>query len=139
MSIPAENERPAVLVVDDEPVVRETAVEAFRALGVEVFETYDGRDALRILSHHPEITLLFTDIRMPGMDGHTLAREVMQMRPQLKVVFVSGWSENRPAAQFRLLMKPWRMDDIATLVKDLDSLLPQSPGAAPGAVCRNLG
>jgi CheY-like chemotaxis protein len=108
-------DRPAVLVVDDEPAVRDAAVEAFRLLGAEVFDADGGENALRVLSGHPEIVLLFTDVRMPGMDGRELAARAKRMRPELRVVMTSGYP-GEPAARFRFLRKPWRLADLRTVL-----------------------
>ena len=60
---------PAVLVVEDVPQIRATAVQMFQELGCEVFDAYNGYDALKILEAHPEIKVLFADVCMPGMRG----------------------------------------------------------------------
>src|SRR4051794_34882492 len=62
-----------VLVVEDVPQVRATAVRIMEDLGCEVFDAYNGRDALKLLRAHPGIEVLFADVRMPGMSGTELA------------------------------------------------------------------
>ena len=81
---------PAVLVVEDVPQIRATAVELFRALGCEVFDAYNGHGALKILEAHPEIQVLFADIRMPGMNGPELAQVARRLRPDLRIVLTSS-------------------------------------------------
>ena len=106
-----------VLVVDDDPIVRETAVHLFRDLGFEVLDAYNGSDALRLIQNNPRIALLFTDVRMPRMDGLTLAEAAQEIRPDLKVVFTSGHVDSKtlpPDTAF--LPKPWRIDEIAAAV-----------------------
>lgn len=106
-----------VLVVDDDPVVRETAVHLFRDLGFEVLDTYNGRDALRLIRAHSGIRLLFTDVRMPGMDGRTLAEAAHEIRADLKVVFTSGYVDGKslpPDVAF--VPKPWGVDAIAAVI-----------------------
>src|SRR5689334_8286304 len=93
----------AVLVVDDEPAVRETACELFRSFGLCCYDAYNAEDALRLLSGHPEIGLLFADVRMPGMDGAALAREAQRLRPDLKIVLTSGWVDNVGVGDFPLV------------------------------------
>ena len=61
-----------VLVVEDVPQVRATAVRIMQDLGCEVFDAYNGHQALKLLQAHPEIQVLFTDVRMPGMSGTEL-------------------------------------------------------------------
>jgi len=66
--------KPSVLVVEDNPISRATASALFETLGFTVFDTYDGHHALSLLEAHPEIGLLFIDVRMPGMSGPELAK-----------------------------------------------------------------
>jgi CheY-like chemotaxis protein len=109
-----------VLVVDDDPVVRETAVHLFQSLGFEVLDTYNGPDALRLIQNHPRISLLFTDVRMPRMDGVSLAEAAQDIRPGLKVVFTSGYVDSKalpPGTPF--VPKPWSADDLASAVDPL--------------------
>ena len=72
---------PAVLVVEDAPQIRATAVQLFQELGCAVFDAYNGREALRILAARPEIEVLFADVRMPGMSGPELAQVARRLRP----------------------------------------------------------
>ena len=107
----------AVLVVDDDPVVRETAVHLFRDLGFEVLDAYHGEEALRLIRTHPRIGLLFADVRMPRMDGLALAEAAHTIRPDLKVVFTSGYVDSRSLpADAAFVPKPWGVDDIAEAV-----------------------
>jgi CheY-like chemotaxis protein len=111
------NDTLAVLVVDDNPGNRAMAVDMFEALGITVFDAYNGADALRLLSVHAEIVLLFTDVRMPGMDGTMLAREAQRMRPDLRIVLTSGYLDGAPVDGMPFLRKPYRMTDLAALVR----------------------
>ena len=81
----------SVLVVEDNPMSRATAVDMFIDLGFTVFEAYNGYHALALLERHPEISLLFVDVRMPGMSGPELAELVRQRRPDIKIVLTSGY------------------------------------------------
>ena len=80
---------PAVLVVEDVPQIRATAVQLFQELGCEVFDAYNGYDALKILEAHPEIKVLFADVCMPGMKGPELAQVARRLRPDLRIVLTS--------------------------------------------------
>src|SRR3954454_23550146 len=80
----------AVLVVEDVPQVRATAVRIMEDLGCEVFDAYNGHYALTLLQAHPEIEVLFTDVRMPGMSGTELAEAAQRLRPDLRIVLTSG-------------------------------------------------
>ena len=106
------------LVVDDDPVVRETAVQLFRGLGFEVLDTYNGPDALRLIRTTPRIGLLFTDVRMPRMDGLALARAAQDIRPDIKVVFTSGYVDGRSLpADTGFVPKPWTEEALASAVE----------------------
>jgi CheY-like chemotaxis protein len=109
-------DKPAVLVVEDDPGVRATAVDMLESLGLEVFDTYNGRDALRILSNQPEISALFTDVRMPGLSGTELANRARQMRPGLKVVLTSAvvGEEGLPRLD-GFVPKPFTIDRLAAI------------------------
>ena len=74
----------AVLVVEDMPQARATAVGIMQALGCTVFDAYNGHQALKLLQAHPEIEVLFTDVRMPGMSGTELAEAAQRLRPDLQ-------------------------------------------------------
>jgi CheY-like chemotaxis protein len=100
------------LVVDDDPVVRETAVEMFRSLGLTVYDAYNGHDALRMLVAHPGISVLFTDVRMPGMTGGELAAEAHRIRPEVKIVFTSGYVGEAPLPNLPLVKKPLRLQQL---------------------------
>ncbi|HEY0522875.1 MAG TPA: response regulator [Stellaceae bacterium] len=107
----------AILVVEDNPTVRATAVEMFRRMGAEVFDTYNGRDALAILEAHPEIALLFADVRMPGMTGTELAEAAKRLRPSLRIVLTSGYLGEAPVPGLPFVPKPWREEAIAELMR----------------------
>src|SRR5215203_684573 len=107
----------AVLVVEDMPQARATAVGIMEALGCEVFDAYNGHHALKLLQAHPEIEVLFTDIRMPGMSGTELAEAAQRLRPDLKIVLTSGYVGPRDVpADIPFVPKPWRAQDIAEVV-----------------------
>jgi two-component system, response regulator PdtaR len=107
----------AVLVVDDVPQVRATAVRIMEDLGCEVFDAYNGHQALKLLQAHPEIEVLFADIRMPGMSGIELAEVAQRSRPDLRIVLTSGYVGQKDVpADITFVPKPWRVDTIAEAV-----------------------
>src|SRR3954468_22199027 len=107
----------AVLVVDDVPQVRATAVRIIEDLGCEVFDAYNGHQGLKLLQAHPEIEVLFADVRMPGMSGTELAEAAQRLRPDLKIVLTSGYVGPKDVpAHIPFVPKPWRVDAIAEVV-----------------------
>ncbi len=85
------SKRPVVLVVEDEFLLRMDAVDMIAAAGFEVVEAANADDAIEILESRPDITVVFTDIQMPGsMDGLKLARAVRGRWPPIKIIATSG-------------------------------------------------
>lgn len=85
----------AILVVEDDELVRTHVVNLLTGLGYRVIETANGPDALVKLQQHPEIALLFTDIIMPGgLNGRQLADTALGRHPRLRVLYTSGYTEN---------------------------------------------
>ncbi len=83
--------RQVVLVVDDEAIVRMLAVDLFEEVGCEVIEAGSGAEALTRLEQHPDISLMFTDCRMPGMSGPELAEKAAERWPGLRIVLATGY------------------------------------------------
>lgn len=113
----------AVLVVDDEALVRMYAVDVLRDAGHLVYEAGGADEALDILEEHPEIGVLFTDINMPGhLDGLDLARVVHARNPGVHIILTSG--RLRPPAEAipdagRFLAKPYAGEAVTSLVSQL--------------------
>ena len=117
---------PVVLVVEDDPVVREFAVAACRECGCTVYEAGDGEQALRILEKHPDIALLFTDVGLPGgMNGRQLAGLAVARRPELKVLYMTGYTANAIVhhgvidAGVNFLGKPFSVSALAAKIKGM--------------------
>ena len=88
-----ESERPVVLIVEDEFLLRMDAVDMIAAAGFEAIEAANADEAIGILEARRDITVVFTDIQMPGsMDGLKLARAVRGRWPPIKIVATSGLS-----------------------------------------------
>jgi PAS domain S-box-containing protein len=126
-----------VLVVEDEEDVRIYSVESLRELGFSVLEAPDGPTALQLLEQHPEIDLLFTDVGLPGINGRELVEAARRLRPNLKVLFTTGYARNAIVHQGRLdegvdlLTKPFTRAQLATRVRDvLDAEPPPTLGKA---------
>ena len=107
-----------VLVVDDDPRVRATAVSMLRRMGCKVLDAYSGPKALEVLEAHPEIDVLFADVRMPGMSGPELADEARRLRPDLNVVLTSGYvGKEQVPEDIPFVPKPWRLETLAVVVE----------------------
>jgi len=108
-----------ILVVEDDPDVREYASSLLEQLGYRVIGAADGEAALDRLERDAAIDLLFTDVVMPGLNGFEVARIAQSVRPGLPVLFTSGYATDLTPAG-RLLQKPYRpkqlADEIAALL-----------------------
>jgi len=104
-----------VLVVDDDPDVREYAVNVLEELGYAVLSAADGQAALSLLDAGTPVDLLFTDVVMPGLNGFEVARRAVKQFPELKVLFASGYVNGLPPVG-KLLNKPYRPAQLATEV-----------------------
>jgi nitrogen-specific signal transduction histidine kinase/CheY-like chemotaxis protein len=83
-----------VLVVEDEPQVRRMSVDVLRDLGYTVVHASDASQAITKLESHPSVSLLFTDVIMPGMTGRQLADTVRAGRPDMRVLYTTGYTRN---------------------------------------------
>ncbi len=82
---------PAVLIVEDEPLIRMEAVYMMEDAGFRTFDAASAQDALALFDAHDDIGILFTDINMPGsMDGLQLAKIVHERRPEVSIMIASG-------------------------------------------------
>jgi CheY-like chemotaxis protein len=114
------NNSETVLVVDDEQTVRMLISDVLEELGYVSLEADDGKAALQILESKRQIDLLITDVGLPGgMNGRQLADAGSQLRPELKVLFITGYAENAVIGDGHLkrgmhvLTKPFAMDSLA--------------------------
>src|ERR1035438_7210261 len=115
------NEKPqvqaTVLVVEDESLLLMVVSETLRDAGYAVWEAGDGESALRIIKAEPEIDLLITDVRMPGMNGYQLVDAGLALRPELKVMLMTGYAQDpipRKLSQagIQVLHKPFDFDKL---------------------------
>jgi len=107
-----------VLLVEDEPMVRTVAERALTRHGYTVITADNGEDALEIIARNEPIDLLISDVVMPGMDGPTMVREARQSRPDLKILFISGYAEEQlrksiDIENVNFLPKPFSVTDLA--------------------------
>jgi CheY-like chemotaxis protein len=112
---------PAVLIVEDEPLVRLCAVETVEAAGFTVIEATDADEAIRILENRSDIRVVFTDIHMPGsMDGLKLAHAVRDRWPPIKIIVTSGResvAEQELPAGGRFFAKPYDPAQIQDILR----------------------
>src|ERR1700733_11795655 len=109
-----------ILLVDDDPAVREVTAAMLEDLGYEVIEADDGAAALDLLARIGRIDLMLMDFSMPGMTGMELIKEVTEGRPELPVLLVTGYADDRALAAMgedRLGLKPFRTEDLARKVR----------------------
>lgn len=93
--VPLGTRQQVVLVVEDDPAVRQFAVEAVDVLGYTAFEASSATNAQQVLQLHPEIDILLTDIVMPEITGRSLAKLALFHNPKLKVIFMTGYAKTR--------------------------------------------
>src|SRR5688572_17412012 len=124
-SAPA-NGSETILVVEDEAPVRKLLSQIPKGRGYPVIEAGPGGDALESLSRHPEpIHLMVTDIIMPGMSGRELSRKVEPLRPEIKVLYISGYTDDALVNHGELdsgtafLAKPFTPSALATKVREV--------------------
>jgi PAS domain S-box-containing protein len=117
-----------ILVVEDDVHMREMTAAALKDLGFTVIQCESAAVALEMLDLYPEIALLFTDIVMPNMNGRMLADEAVKRRPDLKVIYTTGYTRNAvvhngvvdPGVNF--LAKPFTVDQLGEKVREVLSI-----------------
>jgi CheY-like chemotaxis protein len=114
----------SILIVEDDALVREYVVTQISRLGYGTLSASNAAEALAIIDGPDRIDVLFTDVIMPGgMNGRQLASEALKRRPQLKVLYTSGYTENAIVHHGRLdvgvllLPKPYIGSDLARMLK----------------------
>jgi PAS domain S-box-containing protein len=114
-----------VLVVEDETAVRSLVVDVLEELGYQALEASDGPSGLKILQSKRRIDLLVTDIGLPGLNGRQLADAARERRPDLKVLFMTGYAENATIANgfldpsMSMITKPFAIDTLATRIRGM--------------------
>ncbi|WP_010188058.1 PAS domain-containing hybrid sensor histidine kinase/response regulator [Sphingomonas sp. PAMC 26605] len=117
------DDREVILVVDDEAAVRQFSVDALLELGYGVIEADGAASALRLLEAHPEIVLLFTDVIMPDVNGRKLAEAARAMRPDLLILFTTGYTRNAVVHNgvldegVQLIGKPFSVDQLGEKIR----------------------
>jgi CheY-like chemotaxis protein len=123
--VPGGDPSATILVCEDDDDVRALSVESLLGLGYTVVEAVDGEAALRLLQGDMPVDLLFTDVVLPGMTGAILAKQARELRPDLKVLFTTGYARNAIVHHGRLdpgvelLSKPFTYTDLAIRIRDM--------------------
>ncbi|NYE21675.1 PAS domain S-box protein [Pigmentiphaga litoralis] len=114
-----------VLVIEDETVVRDLVVEVLQDLGYQTIEAADGPSGLKVLQSAARIDLLITDIGLPGLNGRQVVDAARQQRPELKVLFMTGYAENATIANgflepgMQMITKPFAIDALMLRIRDM--------------------
>jgi DNA-binding response OmpR family regulator len=126
-----------ILLVEDEANLRYLARQYLEKQGYRVVEAADGAVAMQIaVAHEGVIHLLLTDVIMPGMNGRELAQRISEIRPNVKVLYMSGYTENVVGhngmldAGVRLLQKPFNLRDLKSKVREVLDASPTPPEEA---------
>ncbi len=113
-----------ILVVDDDPALRDATAALLELRGYRVLEAGDGPEALAVLERAPEVALLLTDIHLPdGMDGIELAKRALDRRPNLEVLYASGDVGAAVATEgvppLHCIAKPFTMDELDRRIREM--------------------
>jgi two-component system, cell cycle sensor histidine kinase and response regulator CckA len=132
----SETANKTILVVDDEPGIRKLVTAMLTRNGYSVLTADTGENAIRLFRNNPAIELLLTDVVAPGMSGPMIADEIAALRPDIKVLFMSGYDGSQVVQRYvvergyALLTKPFTVDQLEQKVKEV--LGESSPATAAG-------
>ena len=130
-----------VMIVEDDPSVRLIVLEVLEELGYTAIEAVDGRNAIPILQSSRRIDLLVSDVGLPGMNGRQLAEVARETRPDLRVLFITGYAQNAAVRGgfldhgMGMMTKPFAIDALATKIQQM--LRSEADRSEPGDA--NLG
>jgi CheY-like chemotaxis protein len=123
--LPRGSEEEIILVVEDDDRVRHMSVDALRELGYTVVQASGAVQAMEVLAMQPKISLLFTDVVMPDVNGRRLAEMAVERRPGLKVLFTTGYSRNAVVhngvldSDVAFLPKPFSVEQLSRKVREV--------------------
>ncbi len=112
-----------VLVVDDEPEVRKLVAAMLVRNGYKVLSADSGENAIRLFRNNPDTELLLTDVVAPGMSGPMIADEIAALKPEIKVLFMSGYDGTQVVQRYviekgySLLVKPFTVEQLERKVR----------------------
>lgn len=114
-----------ILVVDDEPEIRKLVTAMLARNGYRVLSADSGENALRLFRNNRDTELLLTDVVAPGMSGPMIADQVAGIKPDIKVLFMSGYDSTQVVQRYviekgySLLVKPFTMEQLERKVRDV--------------------
>jgi DNA-binding NtrC family response regulator len=107
-----------VLVIEDDKFMRKSAIEALNAYGIAGLGAADAAEALRLVEDTPAIKILLSDINVGPISGPEIVRQALKMRPDLKIIFMTGGSNTVPFRRTDpVLMKPFKMEELRTVIE----------------------
>src|SRR5580658_7839915 len=115
-----------ILIVDDEPEIRKLVTAMLTRSGYRVVSADTGENAIRLFRSNPDADLLLTDVVAPGMSGPMIADQIAALKPEIKVLFMSGYDGTQAVQRlvvekgYSLLIKPFTMDELG---RKIDSVL----------------
>jgi len=119
----SDRKSPTVLVVDDEPEIRKLVAAMLTKNGYRVLSADTGENAIRLFKGNPDTELLLTDVVAPGMSGPMIADQIAALRPDIKVLFMSGYDGTQVVQRYvvekgySLLIKPFTMEQLERKVR----------------------
>ena len=118
-----ETSKRIALIAEDEVLLRSIAAEFLAEAGFDVLEANDGEEALILLQTNSEISLLVSDVRMPRMDGYVLTRAALDLQPGLKVILMTGYSDDIPnyipRDKIHMFHKPFEFEKLTAVANEL--------------------
>ena len=131
-----------ILIVDDEPYIRDLIRQTLKARNYEAGMAANGVEALEVLSRE-RYDIMVTDVVMPGMEGYELVKQAKRLHPHIRIIVLTGYPRTTDIGDFLLqgaddlLPKPFRANDLLAVIKRVEQKIgPASPGpsgsAAPG-------
>jgi len=117
---------PQVLIADDEKLLRSLLLEKLQTEDIRAAGAENGAEALDILQTNPGVAVLLTDVRMPRMGGYELVGEALKIRPELKILMMTGYALDQAppewalhAREFRMFRKPFDLDRLTDLLREM--------------------
>ena len=114
--------RPLIIVAEDEAMLRIIVAQNLEECGFEVLEAADGLAAWNFAQNHPDCRLVMSDVRMPNVDGYTLAQNLLKLEPHPPILLLTDYADPMPPAlkeRVTLLRKPVTMEELCARAKSL--------------------